>query len=162
MSALRPMTKEGYQALSDEIDRLWHEERPMVTAEVSRAAEMGDRSENAAYIYGKKRLRAIDSRLRYLRRKIELVQPVDLALLPPVDHIKWGAIVLVEHEDGTQKTWRIVDKDESEPKSGRISAQSPVGRALLGKRAEDVIEVSTPGGGVEYEVLEVRYGLDGP
>ena len=162
MSALRPMSTEGYQALSDEIDRLWHDERPMVTAEVSRAAEMGDRSENAAYIYGKKRLRAIDSRLRYLRKKFELVQPVDLSRIPPSDLVKWGAVVDVEHEDGTPRTWRLVDKDESEPKASRISAQSPVGRALLGKRAGDVIEVSTPRGPIEYEVLAVRYGADGP
>lgn len=158
----RPMTKEGYEALAAEIDRLWHEERPEVVREVSAAADLGDRSENAAYIYGKKRLRKIDSRLRYLRRKIDGVTPVDLATLPHTDHVRFGAIVEVEREDGEVFTWRLVDKEESDPKAGRISIQSPVGRALVKKEAGDVVEVKTPSGPTEYEILDVRYGADGP
>lgn len=158
----RHMTKEGYDALVAEIDRLWHEERPEVVREVSNAADLGDRSENAAYIYGKKRLRKIDSRLRYLRRKIDGVTPVDLVAQPHTDHIRFGAIVDVEREDGEEFTWRLVDKEESDPKRGRISIQSPVGRALMRKEEGDVVEVKTPAGPTEYEILAVRYGSAGP
>lgn len=158
----RPMTAEGYDAIADEIDRLWHSERPEVVREVSAAAELGDRSENAAYIYGKKRLRAIDSRLRYLRRKIDGVTRVELGDIVPTDHVRWGAVVVVEDEDGESKTWRIVDKEESEPKAGRISAQSPVGQALLGKEAGDEVVVKRPKGDIVYEVVEVRYGAGAP
>jgi transcription elongation factor GreB len=158
----RPMSREGYDALTAEIDRLWHEDRPEVVRQVSAAAELGDRSENAAYIYGKKRLREIDSRLRYLRRKVDSVTPVDLASLPHTDHIRFGAIVTVEREDGETFTWRLVDKEESDPKRGRISIQSPVGLALQRKEEGDVIEVKTPSGPTEYEILQVRYGADGP
>ena len=156
------MTREGYESIVAEIDRLWHEERPMVTAEVSAAAEMGDRSENAAYIYGKKRLRAIDSRLRYLRRKVDAAQPVDVAGIPPSHLIKWGAIVELEDGDGGARIWRLVDKEESDPATGRISVQSPVGRALLGKEEGDVVTVHRPRGDLEYEVLAVRYGGGAP
>ncbi len=156
------MTREGFDRLVAEIDRLWHEERPMVTAEVSAAAEMGDRSENAAYIYGKKRLRAIDSRLRYLRRKVDNVQPVDLAGLPPSDRVKWGAIVDLEDEDGAARTYRLVDKEESEPGAGRISVQSPLGLALLGKEVGDVVTVKRPLGDIEYEIVDLRFGGGSP
>ncbi len=159
---MRPMTKRGYDAIADEIDRLWRVERPEVVREVSAAAELGDRSENAAYIYGKKRLRNIDSRLRYLKRKIDGVRAIDVADIVPVPQIKFGAVVVVENEDGETKTWRLVDKEESDPKAGRLSLQSPVGRALLGKEEGDVIEVKTPKGAVEYEILEVRYGAGEP
>jgi len=158
----RHMTQEGYDALVAETERLWHEERPEVVAEVSAAAELGDRSENAAYIYGKKRLRKIDSRLRYLRRKVDGVTPVDLSQMPHTEHIRFGAIVEVEREDGATFTWRLVDKEESEPKRGRISIQSPVGMALMRKETGDVVEVKTPAGPTEYEILAVRYGADGP
>lgn len=158
----RPMTKTGYLALAAEIDRLWSEERPEVVREVSAAAELGDRSENAAYIYGKKRLRHIDSRLRYLRRKIEAVRPVDLAEIVPSDRIRFGAVAVLEDEDGNTRTWRLVDREESEPKAGRISIQSPVGKALVNKEEGDEVVVKTPGGTVVYEVVEVRYGVDDP
>lgn len=158
----RHMTREGYDSLVAEIDRLWHEERPEVVREVSNAADLGDRSENAAYIYGKKRLRKIDSRLRYLRRKVDGVTPVDLGAMPHTDHIRFGAVVLVEREDEQRFTWRLVDKEESAPKHGRISIQSPVGMALMRKSAGDVVEVKTPSGPMEYEILKVHYGDEGP
>ena len=156
----RPITRAGYDAIEAEIHRLWHEERPVVVQEVSDAADLGDRSENAAYIYGKKRLRQIDSRLRFLRGKIDAVTPVDLETMVPSTYIRFGALVTVEREDGEALTWRLVDKEESDPKRGRISIQSPVGRALLKKVVGDVIEVQTPGGGTEYEVIAIRYGAD--
>jgi len=155
---IRPMTTEGHKVITDEIERLWTQERPLVVREVTAAAELGDRSENAAYIYGKKRLRNIDSRMRYLKKKIEDVRAIDLNDIIPIPKIKFGALVVVENDAGETRTWRLVDKEESDPKLGRISLQSPVGRALVGKEEGDVIEIKAPGGTIEYEVLEVRYG----
>lgn len=162
MSGKRPMTRQGFDLIEAELEELWHKERPMVVREVTAAAELGDRSENAAYIYGKKRLRAIDSRLRYLRRKVDGCIPVDLDGMPPHPRVKWGAVVELEDEDGECKTWRLVDKDESEPKKGRVSIQSPLGRALLGKEVGDVVNVVRPAGDIEYEILSIRYGGGAP
>ena len=158
----RPMTLAGFTAIQEEIERLWTEERPMVVKEVSAAAEMGDRSENAAYIYGKKRLRHIDSRMRYLSKKIEDVTPVELVSM--VDHpkVRFGAVVTVEDEEGVEKTYRLVDKDESEPKLGRISIQSPVGRALEGKEVGDVAVVRIAERMMELEITGLRYGAGAP
>ena len=127
----RYMTREGYDAILKEMDQLWSYERPVVVQQVSEAAAHGDRSENAEYIYGKKRLRQIDSRMGYLSRKVKDVSVVDLDQQEPADHVLFGALVRVEDEDGEQKQWRLVDKDESDPKRGRISTQSPIGTALL-------------------------------
>jgi transcription elongation factor GreB len=154
------MTLTGYRAIEKEIDRLWSEERPMVVAEVSAAAELGDRSENAAYIYGKKRLRQIDGRIRYLRNKIDTAVPVDLAEMVDFPRVRFGALVTVEDEEGTEKRYRLVDKEESDPKRGRISIQSPVGRALEGKEVGDVVEVRVQERVVELEIIDLKYGAD--
>ena len=128
--------------------------------QVSEAAAHGDRSENAEYIYGKKRLRQIDSRMRYLNGKVKGVHVVDLETQQPLDHVSFGARVRVEDEEGVKKQWRLVDKDESDPKQGRISIQSPVGTALLNRRVGDVVDVTLPKGAVELEILEIYYGAD--
>ena len=156
------MTLQGYQAIEAELDRLWKEERPMVVKEVSDAADLGDRSENAAYIYGKKRLRHIDSRIRYLRKKIDQVVPVELATMISHPTVRFGAVVTVENEDGEEKVWRLVDKEESDPKCGRISVQSPVGRALLGKEIDDVVSVRVGDRVMELEITGLRYGGGAP
>lgn len=158
----RPMTLAGYKAIQAEIERLWTQERPMVVKEVSAAAEMGDRSENAAYIYGKKRLRHIDSRMRYLSKKIDTAVPVELAKMMDFPTVRFGAVVTVEDEDGIERTYRLVDKDESEPKRGRISVQSPVGRALQGKEVGDVAVVRIADKVVELEITGLRYGAGEP
>jgi len=158
----RYMTREGYQAIEGEIKHLWHVERPEIVDSVHEAASLGDRSENAAYIYGKKRLRAIDSRLRYLRRKISEVTVVDLGEMPAHANIRFGAQVTVEDDDGNEKVYRLVDKEESDPARGRISIQSPVGRSLLGKQEGDCIEVTLPKGTVGFEILRVFYGAGDP
>ena len=144
------------------INFLWKTERPRVVTEVSHAADLGDRSENAAYIYGKKRLRHIDSRLRYLRRKIEGIVVVDLAEQPQHDTVKFGAVVVLEDDDGEERIYRLVDKDESEPARGRISVQSPIGRALLGKEAGDYVTVKLPKGTLGLEIIDIRYGPGAP
>jgi transcription elongation factor GreB len=154
----RYMTRDGFDAIQKEIHQLWHDERPRVVREVSAAAELGDRSENAEYIYGKKRLRQIDSRLEYLRRKVDGVRVVDPKDQKHRDRVDFGAIVTVEDEDGNRRTWRLVDKDEADPAAGRISVQSPVGSALLGKKQGDEVSVRTPKGEVDYEIIDVRYG----
>ena len=141
---------------------LWRVERPRIVDEVYEAAQLGDRSENAAYIYGKKKLRAIDGRLRYLHHKLQGVTVVDLAEQIQRPDVQFGAVVVVEDDEGERHTWRLVDADESEPKRGRISVQSPVGQALLGKKVEDYVEVRLPKGRVGYEIVEIRYGPGAP
>jgi len=152
------MTREGFEAIQKEIERLWHDERPRVVREVSAAAELGDRSENAEYIYGKRRLRQIDSRLAYLRKKVEGVKVVDPAARKADGRVGFGSRVTVEDEDGRRRTWMLVDKDESDVAAGRISVQSPVGSALLGRKVGDSVTVQTPRGPMDYEVVEVGSG----
>jgi transcription elongation factor GreB len=156
----RHMTREGYDAILKEIEQLWNYERPVMVQQVAEAAAQGDRSENAEYIYGKKRLRQIDSRMRFLNRKVQDVEVVDLDQQEPSDHVRFGALVQVEDEDGVQKQWRLVDKDESDPKRGRISVQSPIGMALLNRRVGDVVEAKLPKGSVELEILRIHYGAE--
>ena len=158
----RHMTREGFDKIREEINFLWKVERPRTVNEVSTAAEQGDRSENAAYIYGKKKLRHIDSRLRYLRKKIEDIVIVDLAEQPQSDRIVFGAVVELLDDDEETVVYRLVDKEESDPKRGRISVQSPLGRALLGKQEGDYVQVKLPKGEMGYEVISLRYGADGP
>ena len=158
----RYMTRQGAEKIQEEIDFLWMTERPEIVDSVREAAEMGDRSENAAYIYGKKRLREIDSRLRYLRRKLQGVVVIDPADQVHVDHVQFGAVVTVVDDDDNEKTWRLVDKEESEPKRGRISIQSPIGGALMGKRVGDYVQVKLPKGVMGYELTGLRYGPGEP
>ena len=158
----RYMTREGYNDIQAEIEHLWHVERPEIVDQVFEAASLGDRSENAAYIYGKQKLRQIDSRLRYLKKKIDGVAVVDLAQQPQFDVVKFGAIVTVVDDDDAEKVWRLVDKEESDPNRRRISVQSPIGRSLLGKRVGDYVEVVLPKGKMGYEVLHIRYGAGEP
>ena len=156
------MTKVGYDRITAEIDRLWNTERPIVVEEVYQAALLGDRSENAAYIYGKRRLREIDSRLRHLRSKIKDISVVNELTLPNRPDVVFGALVVIEttSEDGSveERAIRLVDQSESLPKQDRISVQSPIGRALLGKREGDSFELKLPKGLIELEILEIHYG----
>ena len=153
------MTREGYAAIDAEIVHLWRVERPEIVEQVHAAAELGDRSENAAYIYGKKRLREIDSRLRYLRRKLAGVIVVELSEQITHSDVRFGALVTLLSDDDEETTWRLVDKDESDVKRGRISVQSPVGRALMGKSVGDYVTVQLPKGETGYEILSIRYGV---
>jgi transcription elongation factor GreB len=151
------ITPEGVQRLREEYDRLWTVERPRVTREVAEAAALGDRSENAEYIYGKRRLREIDSRLEFLNRRLEELIVVD-APGHGDGRVVFGAWVrIVETEAGEELEYRIVGPDEFDVEAGHISMDSPVGRALLGRRAGDEVTVERPKGQVCFEVLEVRY-----
>ncbi|MCX5746978.1 MAG: transcription elongation factor GreB [Proteobacteria bacterium] len=150
------ITPEGAKRLRDELDQLWTKERPMVTQQVADAAAMGDRSENAEYIYGKRRLREIDRRLRFLSKRLEVVIVVKE---PPTDPSRafFGAYVTVEDDEGLEKTYRIVGADESDVEHGFISIDSPVARALLGKREGDEVTVRVPRGELAYTVIGVAY-----
>jgi transcription elongation factor GreB len=150
------ITPEGAKRLRAELDHLWTVERPRVTQEVADAAAQGDRSENAEYIYGKRRLREIDRRVRFLSKRLDVIKVVSE---PPTDPGRafFGAYVTIEDEDGIEKTYRIVGADESDLDKGFISIDSPVARALLGKREGDEVTVRVPKGDVSYTVTGVEY-----
>jgi len=150
------ITPEGYAKLEAEADHLWRVERPRVTREVSDAAAQGDRSENAEYIYGKKRLREIDSRVRFLTKRLEALTVVGE---PPDDRerIFFGAWVTLEDEDGETQRYRLVGPDESDASEQRISMESPMGRALMGKRLDDEVSVRRPKGDASFVVIEIDY-----
>lgn len=150
------ITPEGHRALLDEYKELLRVERPRITAEVQYAASLGDRSENAEYQYGKKRLREIDRRLRYLKKRLEgteILDPADFS--GPV--VRFGAWVTLEDEEGESQTYRIVGLDEIDAKIGLISYRAPLGKALIGASEGDVVSVQAPGGLRELEILSVRY-----
>lgn len=155
MSTPNYMTPEGARKLSEEMARL-RAERPKVVQEVADAAAQGDRSENAEYIYGKKKLREIDRRMHFLTHRLK-----DAVVVDPKeqrgDKVFFGATVDVEDEDGARATYRIVGEDEIDSAKGDISYKSPIGRALLGKRLGDVITVRRPSGEVELSIVAVRY-----
>jgi len=150
------ITPEGARKMRDELEQLWSVERPRVTQEVADAAAQGDRSENAEYIYGKRRLREIDRRVRFLSKRLDEVVVVSE---PPSDpsRVFFGAWVKLEDEDGDEAEYRIVGPDEFDLDRGWISLDSPVAKALMGKREGDEVIVRRPKGEVTYTVLEVRY-----
>jgi transcription elongation factor GreB len=150
------ITPDGARRLSEELARLRSVERPRMVQEVADAAAQGDRSENAEYIYGKKKLREIDRRMHHLTKRLESAVVVDPAAQRG-DKIFFGAIVDIEEESGSRRALQIVGEDEINSSTGRISWRSPMGRALLGKRPGDVVVVHRPAGDVEIEILAVRY-----
>ena len=151
------ITPGGYKRIVDEYDNLMKVERPHMTREVAYAASLGDRSENAEYIYGKKKLREIDKRLRYLSKRLESIEVVDPSDLIGDDVIRFSATVVLEDEDGKEQTVQIVGEDEIDIRNGRISYKSPIGRALIGKEDGDEVVISTPGGKRTKVIVEVRY-----
>ena len=151
------ITRQGYQRLRDELTHLMNEERPAVVQVVSWAASNGDRSENGDYIYGKKRLREIDRRMRFLTKRLEIAEVVDPAAQPNREQVFFGATVVYADKAGGEYCVTIVGVDEAEPLQGRISWISPVARALLKAREGDVVPLRTPAGLDELDVLEVRY-----
>ena len=153
----RYATPEGAQRLRDELERLWRIERPQVTKAVQEAAAQGDRSENAEYIYGKRQLREIDRRVRFLRKRLEGMVVVSR---PPDDRdrVFFGAWVRLEDDRGSATDLRIVGPDEIDPSRHYVSMDSPLGRALLGRRLDDEISVEVPGGSRRtYVVTAIRY-----
>ena len=151
------LTPAGYAALRAELARLMTEERPAMVQVVSWAASNGDRSENGDYLYGKKRLREIDRRMRFLTKRLEIAEVVDPAQQPNRDQVFFGATVSYSDTAGVDHTVTIVGIDEADPLNGRISWISPVARALTKAREGDVVTLRTPGGIEDLDVLEISY-----
>jgi len=150
------ITYEGALKLRKELQFLWMEKRPEITQAVSEAAAQGDRSENAEYIYGKKQLREIDSRVRFLRKRLDVLQIIE-ELPKERDKIFFGAWVSIEDEQGDEKRIRIVGPDEFDSSEGYISMDSPMAKALLGKQLDDEIFVETPKGTKIWFVTNIQY-----
>lgn len=150
------ITPEGEQALRDELHQLWKVERPVVTSAVHEAAKNGDRSENGDYIYGKRRLREIDSRVRFLNKRLDELEVVDRAP-DNRDKIFFGCRVTLEDEQGAEVSWRVVGPDEFDLAAGKLSMDSPLARAMLGKGLDDEIIVQSPSGEQVYYVLDINY-----
>jgi transcription elongation factor GreB len=152
----RLITPAGYRRLREELEQLWKVERPKVTHEVSEAAALGDRSENAEYIYGKRRLREIDRRLRYLSK---LLDDLTVVRFDPSQQgrVFFGAWVTLEDEEGATLRYRIVGPDEIDVRAGKVSVDSPMGRALIGKRVDDEVSVVRPKGRATFSVLAIEY-----
>lgn len=153
------ITPQGAERLKNELDHLWRVLRPQVTQAVSEAAAQGDRSENAEYIYGKKQLREIDRRVRFLRQRLDGMTVVDQ---PPSDprRVFFGAWVTLEDDSGEEVEYRIVGPDEFDPAKGFISMDAPLGRALLRKAIDDEVKVELPGGAKTYVIVGVRYATN--
>ena len=145
--------------LRAELHQLWKIERPQVTQVVHEAAKNGDRSENGDYIYGKRRLREIDSRVRFLNKRLDELEIVDR---PPSDTSKifFGAKVVLEDEQGNEFRWRIVGPDEFDLTLGKLSVDSPMARALLGKSLDDEVDVHSPSGDRNYLITDIHYAID--
>ena len=154
--AARYITPEGFRRIAAEHERIWTVSRPRVVAEVEAAAALGDRSENAEYIYGKKKLRELDRRLRELSERMDSLTVVD-PRPHPSGRAYFGAWVTLEHEDGTERRYRLVGPDEFDVDAGLISVDAPLGRALLGKREGDVVLVRRPAGAVEVTIVGIEW-----
>jgi transcription elongation factor GreB len=159
--ALPPGTKNyitpaGHQRLREELAQLWEVERPKLVETIAWAASNGDRSENADYLYGKRRLREVDRRIRFLSKRLEIADVVDNAGQDH-DRVYFGATVTYADRSGNERTISIVGMDEVDPARGRVSWVAPVAKALLKAREGDVVVVRTPGGAEEIEVVALRY-----
>jgi len=152
------ITPEGFAALKAEFHQLYKIERPEVVRTVSWAASNGDRSENGDYIYGKRRLRQIDSRCRHLMRRMDLAEIVDASQQQLLEKVYFGAwVTLYNLDDDTDHTYRIVGKDELEPSKGYISWVSPLAKSILGKSIGDTVRAATPRGEETFEIIEIQY-----
>ena len=151
------ITPTGFKRLKDEALHLLDKERPELVKVIHWAASNGDRSENADYIYGKRRLREIDRRIRFLTKRLDAAVVVDPATREETDQVFFGATVTLMHEDGTEKTYSILGIDEADVSRGRISWISPLAKALIKAREGDTVTVKTPGGDETLEVVGIEY-----
>lgn len=154
------ITAEGEQALRAELHALWKVERPQVTDTVHEAAKNGDRSENGDYIYGKRRLREIDSRVRFLNKRLDELEVVTRSP-DDMSRVFFGASVKLQDDAGNEQQWRIVGPDEFDLDAGKLSMDSPLAKALLGKRLDDEIEVKSPSGERVYYIIDISYPMNG-
>ena len=150
------ITPPGFEKLKGELHQLLNVERPKLVETVAWAASNGDRSENADYIYGKRRLREIDRRIRFLTKRLEKVEVID-PCQQKADRVLFGATVTVEDEEGQRKVYKIVGIDETDAKSGKISWISPIGKALLQAKVGEQVSLRTPKGEVGLDVILIEY-----
>lgn len=150
------ITPAGAKALQDELTQLWKVERPQVTDVVHEAAKNGDRSENGDYIYGKRRLREIDSRVRFLTKRLDELTVVD-RIPDNRKKIFFGAYITLADEDDNETTYQIVGPDEFNVKDGKLSMDSPLAKQLLGKNLDDEILLKTPEGEIQYDIVNIEY-----
>lgn len=151
------ITPGGYARLHEELDHLLRKERPQVVETVAWAASNGDRSENGDYIYGKRRLREIDRRIRFLGKRLEIAEVVDPLLQPARDQVFFGATVRICDDAGEENSYSIVGIDETDLARGRISWVSPLARALIKARQGDTVRFQSPAGMRELDVVSVEY-----
>jgi transcription elongation factor GreB len=156
MSTVRYITREGFRRIAEEHERIWTVERPRIVAEVEAAAALGDRSENAEYIYGKRKLRELDRRLRELSERMDRLTVID-PQPHPSGRAFFGAWVTVEDEGGEERTYRLVGPDEFDVARGHISVDAPLGRALLGKREGETARVVRPAGRASLTVVAISW-----
>ncbi|MES2746193.1 MAG: GreA/GreB family elongation factor, partial [Bdellovibrionota bacterium] len=153
---VNPMTREGYDKIAEEHRKLIEEDRPKMVDNMATAAAEGDRSENAEYIYSRKRIREIDKRLRYLTgllQDVEIINPQNIRS----SRIEFGATFTVADEDGQEKTWTIVGVGESDVDVRTISWKAPLARAVWGKKVGDIVSVERPAGDIDMEITDVNY-----
>lgn len=151
-----PFTREGFQRIAEEHRQLLEVERPRIVENMATAAAEGDRSENAEYIYSRKKMREIDKRLRYLTGLMKEAQIIDPRNIRS-DRIGFGASFVIEDEDGEQKEWTIVGMGEAEAERGTISWQSPLARAVWNKKIGDMVTVRRPAGPRDFEIIDLHY-----
>lgn len=152
----RPISAEGHKKLKEAMDRMIRIERPSVIREIEVALGHGDLSENAEYTYAKEKQALIEVRIRDLQERLAACEIIDLENRPMTDRIVFGCSVKIEDmETGDQKVFRLLGQDEADISQGVLSVNSPLGKALIGKQADDVVEVKTPNGTKEYEIIEV-------
>ncbi len=153
-----PLTVRGAELLREELQRLKSEDRPGVIRAIAEARAHGDLKENAEYHAAREQQGFIEGRIAEIESKLSNGQVIDVKSLPATGKVVFGVtVILADEEDGDEKTYQIVGEDEADIKAGRISVQSPIARALIGKEEGDVVEVQTPGGQRGYEIVEVRY-----
>jgi len=156
MSRPRYITPQGFQRIAREHERIWTVDRPRIVAEVEAAAALGDRSENAEYVYGKRKLRELDRRLRELSKRMDALIVVD-PRPHPSGKAFFGAWVTVEDEDGVERTYRLVGPDELDVAAGLVSVDAPLGRGLIGRAVGETVRIERPAGVVELTVLEIAW-----
>ncbi|MDR9406148.1 MAG: transcription elongation factor GreA [Spiribacter sp.] len=153
-----PLTVRGAEQLREELNRLKGEDRPRVIKAIAEARAHGDLKENAEYHAAREQQGFIEGRIAEIEAKLSNAQVIDVTTLPATGKVVFGTtVVLADESDGSEKTYQIVGEDEADIKAGRISVQSPIARALIGKEEGDVVDVQAPGGQRAYEIVEVRY-----
>ena len=153
----KPLTRQGYNRIAEDHRYLLEDVRPGVVEGIAIAAAEGDRSENAEYIYGKKRLREIDKKLRYYTSLLKDVEVVDIEHIR-ADYVDFGATIIIQDENGAVKEWTLVGVGEADVDAGTISYKSPVANAFIGKKIGAFVDIKRPAGYMEFELIGLKYG----